>query len=504
MPNFVTVNREQRMLLPPDLREWVREDDLVHFVIEAVEGMELGGFCVNERGTGSEQYPPHMMLALLIYCYANGIFSSRRIEAASWRDIAVRYLTADTHPDHDTICKFRRENFEAVAQCFVGVLELARELKLLKVGVISVDGTKLDAAASKHRNVTYERAGELIAQLEGEVRELLQKAEAADVAEEQDPGKLPQEIARREKLKAKLEQARKELEERARRRAESERADYERKVAEREARQGSAKGRIIPPPDPTPKAEAQINLSDADSGLMRRSKAAEYRQAYNPQAAVDAEGSQLVLGARVSQCASDANELVADVRSVPPGLGKIQAALADSGFANGAAVAELEQAGVEVYVSIGAEAAMMRRKHDFRPAHRRREKIGIEPKTPWKIAMKARLETEQGRCMYARRKSTVEPVFGIIKEAMGFRRFLLRGIKKVEGEWTLVALAYNFRRLWKLKAEFPARRPDSPGAGSMWARAGSTLVNVLLRRFQSILRREFENLPSLIPSPTSS
>ena len=130
MPNFVTVNREQRMLLPPDLREWVREDDLVHFVIEAVEGMELGGFCVNERGTGSEQYPPHMMLALLIYCYANGIFSSRRIEAASWRDIAVRYLTADTHPDHDTICKFRRENFEAVAQCFVGVLELARELKL--------------------------------------------------------------------------------------------------------------------------------------------------------------------------------------------------------------------------------------------------------------------------------------------------------------------------------------------------------------------------------------
>ncbi len=145
---FVNVDRDQRLLLPPDLREWVPKDDLVHFVIEAVEGMDLRSFKVNGRGTGSAQYPPHMMLSLLVYCYANGIFSSRRIERATYRDIAVRYLTGDTHPDHDTICTFRRENFAAVADCFVRVLELARELKLLKVGTVSVDGTKIKANAN--------------------------------------------------------------------------------------------------------------------------------------------------------------------------------------------------------------------------------------------------------------------------------------------------------------------------------------------------------------------
>jgi len=145
------------MLLPHDLREWVPEDDMVHFIIESVEGMKLQRLKVNERGTGSRQYPPEMMLELLIYCYANGIFSSRRIERATYRDIAVRYLTADTHPDHDTIATFRRENFDAVAECFVGVLEIARMLKLLKVGTVSVDGTKVKANASQYKNVSVAR-----------------------------------------------------------------------------------------------------------------------------------------------------------------------------------------------------------------------------------------------------------------------------------------------------------------------------------------------------------
>jgi transposase len=162
---FVSANRNQPLLFSPDLREWIPEDDLIHFVIQAVEGLKLNAFKVNVKGSGSAQYPPHMVLSLLIYCYASGVFSSRRIERATYRDIAVRYLTADTHPDHDTIAKFRRENFDAVASCFVHVLELARELKLLKVGTVSVDGTTLKANASKNRNVRYDRAGELVQQL---------------------------------------------------------------------------------------------------------------------------------------------------------------------------------------------------------------------------------------------------------------------------------------------------------------------------------------------------
>jgi transposase len=169
---FVEVDRNTPMLLPADLRDWVPEEDLVHFVIEAVKTLPTGEFVVNERGTGYGQYPPSMMLALLIYCYANGIFSSRRIERATYRDLGVRFLTGDTHPDHDTICSFRRQNQKLIAKFFVRVLELARELKLLQVGPISVDGTRLKANASKHRGVNYQRSGQLIKQLEAEVKEL--------------------------------------------------------------------------------------------------------------------------------------------------------------------------------------------------------------------------------------------------------------------------------------------------------------------------------------------
>src|SRR5262245_20075362 len=196
---FKNADRKTPMLLPPDLREWVGEDDLVHFVIEAVERLPLSSFVVNHRGSGDEQYPPHTMLALLIYCYANGIFSSRRIERATYRDVAVRYLTADMHPDHDTICAFRRNNFEAIAVSFVDVLELARELQLLRLGMVSTDGTHMKANASKDKNLTYERAQQLRAQLQQDVQELLDQAEQADQKGE-DPQKLPQEIARREKL----------------------------------------------------------------------------------------------------------------------------------------------------------------------------------------------------------------------------------------------------------------------------------------------------------------
>lgn len=201
---FQNTDRHTPLLLPPDLREWVAEDDLVHFIIQAVERLPLATFAVNHKGCGDAQYSPHTMLALLIYCYANGIFSSRRIERATYRDVAVRYLTADMHPDHDTICALRRNNFAAIAAAFVDVLELAQELKLLKLGTVSLDGTHIKASASKDKNVTYERAPQLRTQLRQDVNALLQQAETADQTTN-DPQALPQEIARREKLWQKMD-----------------------------------------------------------------------------------------------------------------------------------------------------------------------------------------------------------------------------------------------------------------------------------------------------------
>ncbi len=449
MSKFVDCERDQAFLLPPDLRDWIPEDDLAHFVIEAVERVEMRAFKVNHRGTGSAQYHPRMMLALVIYCYANGIFSSRRIERATHRDIGVRFVAANTHPDHDAIATFRRENFAAVGESFLQVLLLAKELKLLKVGLVSVDGSKFDANASKHRSVTYERAGELIDQLKLEIADLLGRAEAADGSGEEDPQALPKEIARREALRDRLDAARRRLEAQAKARAETERADYEAKVAARETRQGRARGKKPKPPQETPKPDEQSNLSDPDSRLMRKSKNHEYRQAYNAQAVVDAAGSQLILGARVSNCASDRNELVADIEAIPAELGLPETALADNGYANGDEVESLAETGIEALVATGAEGR--RRRYDFRPAKAKGPPKA--PKADWLKVMAAKLQSAEGRALYRLRQQTVEPVFGIIKNVLGFTRFSLRSLDKVSGEWELVALAYNCKRLHRLKLE---------------------------------------------------
>ena len=443
---FVEGDQSQLYLLPVDMREWLPEDDLAHFVVEAVERVPLGAFRVNERGTGSAQYHPRMMLALLIYCYANGIFGSRRIERATYRDIGVRYVAPNSHPDHDTICAFRRKNFEAVGETFEQVLLLAKELKLLRVGTVSVDGTKVDANANKRNSIRYDRAQALRSQLRGEVEELLERAEREDAQDAPDPQALPEELGRREQLKSKLDEACAELERRAGRSAAAGRAAYDRKVASRERRSGRRKGPRIKPPREEPEDAQQINLTDGDSALMRKSKRHEYRQAYNAQAAVDADGSQLVLGARVSSNASDRQELVADVDAIPPSVGAPTRVLADSGYATGNEVEQLEGRGTEVLVATESEGR--RRRHDFRPPVSSRPRPAV--RAEWIAAMRTKMAQPEQRARYRLRRQTVEPVFGIVKQAMGFRQFLLRGLDKVEGEWVLVMLAYNCKRLHNL------------------------------------------------------
>ena len=432
---LVNVDRETPMLLPVDMRQWVPEDDLVHFVISAVETMNLSALAVNQRGSGSKQYPPRMMLALVIYCYANGLFGSRRIERATYRDVAVRYLTGDTHPDHDTICAFRRENGGAVKQAFSEVLSLAREMGLLKVGTVSVDGTHIKANASKHKSVRYDRAGELEQQLRKDIEELLARAEKSDTEAMGDDQRLPQEIARREALLEKMLWARQELEKRAK----SEDVGKD----EEDTREGPKAGGASPG---QPKDSQQINLTDPESALMRKSRRDSYEQAYNAQAVVDAEGSQMILATDVTRTPNDANQLEPALESVTEAVGPVQRMLADGGYVNADAIERVQQK-VDLYVAITAGDNNYRR-YDYRPPKRRPAKKVVDPRL---LAMREKLATIEGKRIYGRRACSVEPVFGIIKSAMGLRQFLLRGMAKVRIEWDLACLAYNMRRLWTLK-----------------------------------------------------
>jgi transposase len=444
MSNFVPFNREQSFLLPPDLKEWLPADDVVHFIVAAVERVPLASFQVPERTGGKRQYHPRLMLALLIYCYANGIFSSRRIERATYRDIGVRFAAANLHPDHDTIAVFRRSNKTAFEAAFLQVLLLARESGLLTLGTVSIDGTKIDANASKVRSVRYDRAKALRAKLASDIGELTAKAEAADGGDA-DPQALPAELARREALKAKLDAACARLEAEAKAEAEAERPAYEAKKAAYDGKKGR-RGAAPVPPDPNPPAERQSNLTDPDSALMRRSVRHEYRQAYNAQAVVCAEGSQLVVATNLVATTADAPSFVGTILAMEKTIGLPKTVLADTAYASGPAVAALQSRNIEPLVAIGR--TQPHRPYDFRPPPQAKPPRPITE--PWRIAMKAKLETEDGRKRYGKRKHSVEPVFGIIKSAIGFLRFHLRGIANVASEWTLITLAYNCRRANRL------------------------------------------------------
>ena len=446
MATFVPYDRSQAFLLPPDLKEWLPGDDLAHFIVAAVERVPLASFKVNPQAGGRPQYHPRLMLALLVYSYANGIFSSRRIERATHRDVGVRFVAANTHPDHDTIAVFRRANKAAFEAAFLHVLLLARESGLLRVGTVSIDGTKIDANASKIRSVRYDRAKALRAKLATDIAALTAQAEAADT-EDFDPQALPAEIARRETLAAKLDAACARLQAEARAEAEAARPAYETKKAIYDAKKGR-RGAPPRPPDNDPPPSRQSNLTDPDSALMRRSDAHEYRQAYNAQAVVCADGAQLILATNLVATSADAPSFAATILAMEHTIGLPRVVLADTGFASGPAVAALEARNIEPLVAIGR--TQLHRPYDFRPPPE--EKPARQIKQPWRIAMKAKLETENAKALYRKRKQTVEPVFGIIKSAMGFVRFRLRGIKNVATEWVLAALAYNCRRVSRLKA----------------------------------------------------
>jgi transposase len=421
------------MLFPEDMRSWLPENHLVHFVVDAVNEIDVSSFKVNKRGCGSEQYPPQMMLALLIYSYITKRFGSRTIEEATYTDVALRYICGGSaHPDHSVICAFRTNNKEAFEESFTKVLLLAHELKVLKKkGGVSGDGTKIKANASKHKAVSYKRAGEIIAEMDAEVKELMQLAEEADGQGLEKGLSIPEEIQRRENRAAALKAARARMEEMY---AEAQEA-------------GENKGKKL--------ETYQHNFTDSESRIMKAGSGQHFEQSYNAQAAVDTEGSMLILGGYVTNHANDKQELETVAESIPASVREADSISVDSGYYSEGEIAAVENRdengdrnGPEVYCATG------KGKHG-KSVEDLKEKppMGRPPADmSAKEKMARKLNTKKGKAEYKKRKETVEPVFGIIKSVMGFRQFMLRGLEKVNTEWSLVRVAYNFKRLHRLIA----------------------------------------------------
>jgi transposase len=449
MANFRSTDRLTGFLMPPSIDEWLPERHLARFVVEIIEGLDLTAMSKSYRGTGSASYHPAPLLGLLVYGYATGVFSSRKLERATHDSVAFRFIAANDHPDHDTIATFRRRFLKEIEALFVKVLLLAREMGVLRMGTVALDGTKIHANASRHSALSYEHAGKIEAQLKAEVGELLAKAEAADQMDIPDGMSIPEELARREDRLEKLAVARAKIEARAKERHAREMADHEAKLAAREAKTAATGkkpgGKPPQPPMEGPLPTDQINLTDEESRIMPVAGGG-FEQCYNAQAAV-AAGSLLIVAQNVVQAVNDKQQIepmLDQIDKLPDELGEVNTLLADTGYFSAANVAACADAGIDPLIAMG-------RQPHHPPVGERFGPDPSPPENPTPVeAMAHRLKTREGRDLYALRKQTPEPVFGIIKSVMGFRQFQLRGIDKVRGEWSLVTMAWNLKRMFVL------------------------------------------------------
>jgi transposase len=479
MSHFRPIKRDMDFLMPPSVDEWLPQRHLARFVAEVIEGLDLRAMTGSYRGSGEASYHPRLLLGLIIYGYATGVFSSRKLERATHDSVAFRFIAANEHPDHDTIANFRRRFLPEIEALFVQVLGVAREMGVLKLGTVALDGTKIHANASRHSALSYEHASKIEAQLKAEVADLLGKAEAADQADVPDGMQMPEELARREKRLAEIARAKAVIEARAKERHAREQAAYEARMAAREAKQAQTGkkpgGRVPQPPVEGPLPTDQVNLTDEESRIMpilhldtlgvRQPNAkvagGGFEQCYNAQAAVAAD-SLLVVAIDVVQAPNDKQqlepiwrfgtftcrernaEILDKLAELPGELGKVGELLADNGYYSEGNVNACAAAGIEPVIAMGREA------HHPSLAERFAEDP-TPPENPTPVeAMRHRLQTKDGKKRYALRKQTPEPVFGIIKSVLGFRQFLLRGLDKVRGEWSLVTMAWNLKRMFAL------------------------------------------------------
>lgn len=456
MANFLEVDRKKAYELPLSVDEWLNEDHLARFVVEVIDQMDLSKLTSQYGGKGSKAYHPKTLLAILVYGYASGVFSSRRLESATYDSVAFRFIAANTHPDHDTLAAFRRRFLGEMSDVFVQVLEMATEMKLLKLGTVCLDGTKIHADASRHKALSYGHIEKLQARLGAQVEELLALAEQADTANVPDGVKLPEEIKRREDRLQAMAAAKAKIEARAQERYVREKAQYDEKMARRaakEKRTGKKPGGKPPePPAPGARASDQINLTDEESRIMPVAGGG-FDQAYNAQAAVDAP-TMLVVAAYITQAPNDKEQIeptlaVLQAQSQASAvLGEVHTLIADTGYSSQTNIEACQAGGIEPVIAVA------RQDHHPDWQERHSEPPALEPDAGPMQAMAHKLKTKTGRATYALRKQIVEPVFGIIKSVMGFRQFSLRGLDKVSGEWTLVCLAWNVKRLAVLRSAF--------------------------------------------------
>jgi len=450
-PNtFRRYEPDQLFLLPLDMSQWLPEDHLVYFIRDVVGQLDLSEIFASYDGSkgGYPAYHPEMMVALLIYAYCVGVPSSRKIEKATHESIPFRVLSADQHPDHDTICAFRRRHLKALAALFVQVLRLCQKAGLVKLGHVALDGTKVRANASKHKAMSYGRMEKSVLELEAEVERLLAEAEAADTKEDTRYGKgrrgdeVPEELRFKQSRLAKIKEAKEALEREALKHAPEQQAAYEKKKRDYDTRPGSRRGRAPKAPSDKPDSKAQHNFTDPDSRIMKMSATKSFEQCYNCQAAVD-DAHQVIVAPRVTQYANDK-------RQVKPVIEKLKSNLdgatpkqvsVDSDYYSQDNVTYLAGQQIDTYVATG------RWKHTDRTPAAPRGRIPKDATV--KERMTRKLRTIKGRNTYSKRKEIVEPVFGQIKQVRGFRQFLLRGLDKVSAEWELICLGHNLMKLFR-------------------------------------------------------
>jgi len=444
---FKTVDYEATLNLTVSLREAMPPNHLARFVVDVIAQLDLSPVYARYGERGGEPLAPEILLALLFYGYATGVFSSRKIERATYESLAFRFLAGGLHPDHDTLAHFRKTFLTEIQELFVQILLLAQTAGMLKLGNISLDGSKIHADASKSHAVSYKRLIEREAQLRQEVNELLTLGEQADQGELQLPEGLVvrDEIALRQEQLANLAQAKAVLEARAQERFAAEQAEYAAKQREREEKARRTKrrrgGRKPKPPQPGPRDQDQYNFTDPESRIMKNSTNEGFDQHYNAQAAVD-QDSLLIVASALSNHPNDKQEAEPTLDALSPKVGKPQAVALDNGYFSEANIAALEARGLDPYIATGREP----HQKSWRTFFRERPEPPPADASP-KLKMAYKLQTEIGQAIYRLRKCTVEPVIGIIKGVLGFRQFSLRGLVAAAGEWCLVCLAFNLKRL---------------------------------------------------------
>ena len=443
-PDFVLPDRDTPFLFPPSVQDWLPQDHLARFVVDIVAQLDLTSLRGSYAGRGSKPYDPSMLLALLIYGYATGVSSSRKLEQATYDSVAFRYITGNQHPDHDTISSFRQRFSGELKAHFTRVLVIAGEMGLLRLGTVSLDGTKIKANASKHQAMSWQHACKLEKQLQAEVEQLWLLADRADATSLSEVS-IPEELAIREKRLKTIAEVKEKIDQRAKERFEQEQQLYEEKLAKREQSKNEGKrGGGKPPkaPEAGPRPKDQVNLTDEESRIMPASGGG-FIQGYNAQACVDM-ATLLIVASFTTQQPNDKQQLepaLKELNELPEELGKVTKAATDTGYYSAANVEACEAAGIEPLIAVGREGHNQRLEQRFsKPEPLAKDADAV-------TRMKHRLMTAEGKATYAKRKCTVEPVFGIIKSVLGHRQFLRRGYQNVQSEWTLISMAWNLKRM---------------------------------------------------------